>query len=239
LGGPLLGDLFGTNPADVALEFPNDRYPGLAATYERRGNYDRVLELLQPNFEVPLPSEVETSPNSWEGVRVLKLHGSVDWEVSDTGCGRVQGDPLQEPATELAMAAPGRSKASMTNRLFRPLWEAAKSALVDADAIVFLGYSFPPTDAQARQELLEAIAGGKTSPLRRVDIVLGDDLNAPRARRMKSLILASKGGRHISSDDPPQDLGSDYPQLQIVQPSLWAEDYLDVHYGLFRDLIWQ
>jgi hypothetical protein len=137
------------------------------------------------------------------------------------------------------MAAPGRSKASMTNRLFRPLWEAAKSALVDADAIVFLGYSFPPTDAQARQELLEAIAGGKTSPLRRVDIVLGDDLNAPRARRMKSLILASKGGRHISSDDPPQDLGSDYPQLQIVQPSLWAEDYLDVHYGLFRDLIWQ
>jgi hypothetical protein len=203
-------------------------------------NYDRVLETLGQNFEVPLPSEVGSPPSPFHGVRVLKLHGSVDWAVEATGCSRVQWDlPFQKPATELAIAAPGRSKASMTDTLFQPLWHAAKIALRKADAIIFLGYSFPPTDAQARQGLLGAIAEGNSSPLRRIDIVLGEDLNAPRVRRMKSLILASKGARHISSDDPPRDLDPEYPILQIVQPSLWAEDYLEVHDGFFRDLTWQ
>jgi len=367
LGGPLLDDLFGADPRDIAFEFPDDRYRGLATTYEhvrgvfewgklverkwadaeqflvfvdeasadaaRQGpssatfrricyqaqsrsptgewtndlvlqgkqsviehfvenarrltrqalavdctrfllspdtsaeawlpyqkwaaslrdcqeckntvitfNYDRVPEYLG-KFWVPLPNEAhrtETGP-PW----VLKLHGSVDWHISGNECHRVQHDlPLRELAIELALAAPGRSKAGMTNRLFRPLWDAARKALETANAIVFLGYSFPPTDALARQEILSAIARNTKSPLQHVDIVLGEDLNAPRSRRLKSLVEASKGGNRLSVTEVQgldlfaESPGSDARLVQIVQHPLRAEDYLDVHQRFFDGLKW-
>jgi hypothetical protein len=203
-------------------------------------NYDRVLEHLG-DFQVPVPAEVEQIDDF--PVRVLKLHGSVDWQIKDDRCRRVPPEAgIKDPSIELALAAPGQSKARMTTTVFLPLWKAARDALKTADAVIFLGYSFPPSDALARDEILSAVAGNTTSPLQRIDIVLGEDLNAPRSRRMKSLAESCKGATRLRLSDcdglDVGDIGPDSRILQIEQHPLRAEDYLDVHQRYFGGLEW-
>lgn len=203
-------------------------------------NYDQVLEYLEA-FQVPLPSQVHRTEDS--SVRVLKLHGSVNWQIRGNECQTIPPEAgIRDPAIELAIAAPGQSKAQMTTKVLGPLWKAARDALRTADAIIFLGYSFPPSDALARDEILGAIAGNTTSRLQRIDIVLGEDLNAPRSRRMKSLAescrVAARGYLGDDIDLYRDFLVSNDLLLQINQLPLRAEDYLDVHQRFFDGLRW-
>lgn len=143
-------------------------------------NYDRVVERLDEAYEaharrerwerrnllsVIQPGHPEHVKKARVGGRcpLLKLHGSVDWMVSPGPPPRIEvtGQPnfaLQCPDSELAMATPGPSKHRMATS-FEDLWTLACEALQAADAVVFVGYRFPETDAYARERLLTAIAG--------------------------------------------------------------------------------
>ena len=154
-------------------------------------NYDRVLEILGAAqnddaqvhgtkgnpFHIVLPEEAD-SPSLWDGsTPVLKLHGSVDWRresVNGQSRTTAAGDPLFaikcEPS-ELAIATPGPSK-SREASAYRGLWNAADSAIKQAEILVFIGFRFPETDAEVRETILTAIGHGHPERLR-VHIVLG------------------------------------------------------------------
>src|SRR5205823_2681786 len=88
---------------------------------------------------------------------------------------------------ELSIAAPGPSKQSLSAGAFQPYWEQAMEALRTASAIVFVGYRFPPTDAEARERLLGAIREN-TQEYLAVHTVLGPSTNSDDSRRLSGLV---------------------------------------------------
>ena len=142
-------------------------------------NYDRVIELLGEahnrlqaklglprgaTFKVIRPgSEFEDMGEARAAglCPVLKLHGSVDWQLQHDSRERIRITnnrrfALACGAKEIAIATPGPSKAR-TAALYDGIWELSSNAMRDADVIVFVGYRFPETDAQARAALLNPL----------------------------------------------------------------------------------
>jgi hypothetical protein len=162
-------------------------------------NYDRVLEVLgtadkhQKLVIRTLANLEEEFPSC---VNVYKLHGSVNWKRD--------GDALTETTDpdfalncgidQIAIASPGPTKQSVTE-LLRPLWKQAMAALQAASRIVFIGYSFPQADANARSNLIGII---QMLSSRHVDfqIVLGPDTHLPAPVRLEAMLLYSMRGRN-------------------------------------------
>jgi hypothetical protein len=130
-------------------------------------NYDRVIEMLRDTDDrrvaILTPAGLNGDPGLFrDHCAVLKLHGSVDWrrrKVDASYLAEETNDPhfaLKCEDEEIAIATPGPSKRAASKEL-GALWSKAQVALANADAIVFVGYRFPETDAHARKTLLEAI----------------------------------------------------------------------------------
>jgi len=236
-------------------------------------NYDRVLELLQEHlrkladvqrFQVFVPSD--GMPNG-PGSLVLKMHGSVDWwrEGPPDGSpvsyalGLGLGDLGKEVDPEFALhcrgdrigiATPGPSKRISTEEL-RPVWDAALQRIKDAQVIVFVGYRFPPSDAEAREKLLGAIRENKPKgrppdpavrlPVRKrlamprinhldLHVVLGPkQQQSDDVLRLQQLLkyTVEQAGRR---DDMPRHGGFSY---RLWTHALYAEDFFTVwHRGL-------
>jgi hypothetical protein len=160
-------------------------------------NYDRVLERLSEaacldyitGFQIVAN---EDSEHRADGRRplVLKLHGSVDWELID---GKQSGEWLFRstrqadfaihcPPERLAIAVPGRSKLPRS-RSFDVLWRMAETAIQEAEEIYFLGYRFPPSDIEAQKRILGALAKARNVKIR---VVLGKSHDD--SARLKDLI---------------------------------------------------
>ncbi len=192
-------------------------------------NYDNVIEQL-PNstdaLDVVLPHRA-ASPYS-EGVRLLKLHGSVDW-LSDNGrCRRVPvSDVLHGGNGGFAIATPGRSKRDMKDNLFEPLWSAAEEALRQAEAIVFLGYRFPESDGDARRRLLHAIKDNG-NPKLCVQTVLGHNTMSADSVRLRRLIQVSARRTREVLLDPTTHVSasSSKKTLELLSEPLYAQDFL-------------
>jgi hypothetical protein len=166
---------------------------------------------------------------------VLKLHGSVDWIRTDPrsspprGYGwttdlRVKREAAPEKAIAsggLVLGTPGPSKHRVVTTELSPLWAQATKRLESADAIVFVGYRFPPSDAHAREHLLKAIMDNSKGQLP-VHIVLGpqkDDKDQVRLREMLHAVLTASG----RSEAPAAK------RWFIVRShGMWAEDFMSV-----------
>jgi hypothetical protein len=166
-------------------------------------NYDRLLEVLGLAKWVDLPQTAATSTGL---VRVLKLHGSVDWKRAAGQYAQVQTRPAYFHLTcaddELAIAPPGPDKRELANSGLRPLWDRALEELGIADAVFFVGYRFPPTDALARRELLHALNARAS-----VHIVLGPKVSDDVVRLRELL-------QFFSPSVPPQ------------VHRMWSQDFL-------------
>jgi len=182
-------------------------------------NYDRVLESVSENVHVLLPDE------AWDQKRVLvlKLHGSVDWEISEED-GKVHRVDLKpaavlETTSNLAIGTPGPKKQELTEGPFHPLWNQAKACLLAAERIVFLGFRFPPSDSIPRRQLLSAIGGNRDQQIQSVLIhtVLGDDVGSPDSRRLRHLLGAAM--------QPTERYPFNY---SIMQHPFWCQDFLDL-----------
>jgi hypothetical protein len=127
-------------------------------------NYDRICELLallpaKVSLKAILPSEA-TSPQPPDFVPLYKLHGSVDWEFDEQRLAVRRGTEKIQNLTRtdrVGIATPGKTKQSAASTVFAPLWRDAMKRIREASAIVFVGYRFPPSDSQAREEILGAI----------------------------------------------------------------------------------
>jgi SIR2-like domain len=181
-------------------------------------NYDRVVEELTvargervrkngpadaSNLRVLLPGDTD-DPGDWKGsTPVLKLHGSIDWRKEtvdkNTPGERIVVDrrgplfALDCDDERIAIATPGPSKRRQAQG-FSDLWTLARRALGEAHTIVFVGYRFPETDADARDQLLKAIAQTERKPTERAQslalhIVLGQGETSSRdSARLQSLL---------------------------------------------------
>ena len=202
-------------------------------------NYDRVLESLADLAEARYFGArgwVVGSDFDSTFVRlaqlslVLKLHGSVDWRrVRDDRGVRFERAPadfaLGCPAGEIAIATPGLTKQSTTAEL-APVWRRAESALEAADAVVFIGYRFPPSDAESRERLLAALASSK-QPHVELHVVLGPTRDGDLAR-MEGLLSATaraSGRNHLGATERHHGTRRD-PSYGLTLHPLWAEDFL-------------
>ncbi|MCM2333470.1 MAG: SIR2 family protein [Anaeromyxobacteraceae bacterium] len=193
-------------------------------------NYDLVLEKLGAanggKLSVAVPGQVRPM-----GVDVLKLHGSVDWEVTGdaspafTAMGRDEFPLECKDADQLVIASPGPTKQRITG-LLSTLWRSAEAALEEAQAVVFVGYRFPPTDPDARHRLLAALARNR-QPYLAIHTVLGTDVSGEDSRRLLHLLrdamrkdqreVAARG--HRQKNSPPH-------RYNLVQHPMRAEDFI-------------
>ncbi len=191
-------------------------------------NYDLVVEKVNHPSGPPVvanSSDLRALPSK-DGA-VLKLHGSVDWSLDQTTTPPMASKTREDEFAvrclddQLAIATPGASKQRLM-AAFEPLWQRALDDIMNADAIVFVGYSFPPTDANARQRLLEAISGNRCPSTLRVHIVLGEP--GPHTARLKHMIefMCRRGGRRLM--ETPIRMA-----YSVTVHPLLAEDFLTVY----------
>src|SRR5262249_22181997 len=90
------------------------------------------------------------------------------------------------------------------------LWSEALATIKIARRIVFVGYRFPPTDADAKRDILGTIAGHENSGALRIETVLGPRVESDDSVRLRKLLDFT---RRLTRD-------------QIDQIPLFAEDYL-------------
>jgi hypothetical protein len=203
-------------------------------------NYDRLVEILDAaNGARVVHTWLPNTDDADEpGVAtLLKLHGSVDWKKDPRGYIR-KDDPrfaMFGGDRELAIATPGPGKLSESSQTFRGLWTRAGQELSTADAIVFIGYRFPETDAHARGELLQKIgantvdAGTGERKLLPIHVVLGNSTDSERhSARLSSLLefVCRAAGRVTTSAGGAPTVSC--PYFSISRHPLFAQDFLSV-----------
>jgi len=192
-------------------------------------NYDRVPELLEQKCNT-LAVENPSLEEPCDVARVIKLHGSVNWAYRGSDVFTVERDPNFPffcDAAELAMATPGPAKKAVNQRMAR-LWTRALSALSSADAIVFIGYRFPATDALARDKLLGAIRDNQ-NPYLAVHAVLGPNTQEPDTIRLRELLRMTLWHRQewsvaMGAGDP-RSVSTRRAFNLAIRPC-WGEDFL-------------
>ena len=211
-------------------------------------NYDLVVERLgmeEPHKLFVVPPGAKDMPA--DKVPLIKLHGSLNWRrMPGTGVpDRFETERGEEFALgcedyELAIASPGLTKQRAVRDYFSALWTRAEEALAVADAVVFIGYRFPPTDSEALSRLLTAI-GKNDNMYLALHTVLGPKRSDDVVRLHSLLRYAARaGGRthvgYISSPSYPEDR-TVRDQLEdsasegerfytLVSQDLWSQDFL-------------
>lgn len=194
-------------------------------------NYDTVLENLDKGLRAPVPPGPGPTDR---GPFALKLHGSVRWRhVGGPGSQEFEATGHDDfavqcgDASELSLATPGASKRLLAGDL-GVLWARAENAIHDADAVVFIGYRFPPTDALARSRILRALSGNTKSRLG-VHVVLGPNTHEPDVVRLEAMLKFAlrRAGREEAGTVPPRAGPVRHEFLVHVHP-LWAQDFLTV-----------
>ncbi len=206
-------------------------------------NYDLVPEMVahaldrRDWFQYKALSDVDAPLLRNDKISLLlKLHGSVNWTIEHDNSGNPTGvntdsgihAALECPAHKLAIAGPGPGKQALSKGVFKPYWDLALGAIKEADAIVFVGYRFPPTDAEARERLLDAIRDNQNQYVA-IHTVLGPNIQSDDSRRLFGLIrhaLIGGGRRRCPAGQEPQY----QPQksYNIEQQPMWAEDFFSI-----------
>jgi len=168
----------------------------------------------------------DTAPNQSSSIRILKLHGSIDW-FACPGCGRLfrgTGEDESE-LSEYAMKKPCPTCAaasengedeephepSLAPLIVSPtflkgldgprvslVWHWAHLALRDARKVVFVGYSLPAADFSLRTLLKRSVPKDAD-----IHVVLRrcDDYAANTPRRLRDLFPAERYRRFFGADE--------------------------------------
>lgn len=199
---------------DTIITFNYDRIPELLASETR-------LEIIQPR---PDGFEVDPHPRP----KVFKLHGSVGWYIEGSVLRSTEDvDTLLAESRDICIATPGPTKKQTKDDRFLQMWHAAKRSLSEARAIVFIGYRFPETDAEARRWLLDGIRENESKMLN-IYTVLGPDVNSSDSQRLLGLLRYAVHGRAIWLDTGPKWEGSQSKRARFFRRPLYSQDYVSV-----------
>jgi NAD-dependent SIR2 family protein deacetylase len=155
-------------------------------------NYDILMDnaLLQArdSFHLDLDYSIEfvnfggewARPMSQDSVKLLKLHGSLNWLYCPT-CRTIRitpkvkgvcllkwrpGECVCKKCGTLAVpiVIPPTYFKALSNLYLREIWHAAEQALMECDRIVFCGYSFPDADVHIRYLLKRVEVNSQRTP---------------------------------------------------------------------------
>lgn len=96
-------------------------------------------------------------------IRLLKLHGSINWQLPSSSGGSVrlkQRLHQQNGTPRFSIIPPVWNKAfgsEATSAVYRHIWEEAARAIAKADSIVVVGFSFSATDLYAQSLFRTAV----------------------------------------------------------------------------------
>jgi hypothetical protein len=184
-------------------------------------NYDLVTEQL--GLTSILPSEKVNSRT----VKVFKLHGSLDWYLTDDVVKR------DRPVSELPfIATPGPTKLKSTNEKgpLAVLWNRAKFELGNANAIVFMGYRFPPSDSYALMNILGAFRENKDDGVLTVHTVLGPRIHDEHSLRLTRLLdqgLRASGRKAMGTGE--QRSGALMAMRVAAHAPMMKKAYYEIH----------
>jgi hypothetical protein len=102
----------------------------------------------------------------------------------------------------------------MVSEFLKDIWHVAEIVLRKADVVIFVGYRFPPTDAEARGRLLGALMRNSAPDLR-LYTVLGPN-DDPDNRRLETLLRYATAQREAG-------------QGKVERVHLWAQDFMSVY----------
>ena len=159
--------------AELPFEYRVLPYEGKRVTRQLSGQATGGPEFRRP------------SSRSNDSVPVFKLHGSVDWFSGEKGDEVVVGNHVikhrnggpyvpvvnQEgyPApSEPIIVPPSFLKPDLAG-ILGSVWQGAAKALNRAQEVIFVGYSFPPTDVEMKYFLARSLTGN--GDLRRITIM--------------------------------------------------------------------
>lgn len=139
-----------------------DLFDDLPPTLPSPTNTIRVY-YLDREHEIPRPPP--------ETLRLIKLHGSLDWFAArgdQSGATLTRWEPNARtddhdhpPGREPFLVPPDANKSAyFDNPLIRELWAHARMALEQATRVTFVGYSLPATDTTFTGLLADTIGGG-------------------------------------------------------------------------------
>jgi hypothetical protein len=172
------------NPNHTVVTFNYDYVPELLASIK-----DARLKVITPTTEIKRDihhaREAQLAP-------VLKVHGSVTWvrngeAIRAMNLGEAEmGDPL----VDVAIGVPGPKKNSLIrDKVLGLMWQSMLGALATAREVIFVGYRFPPTDADARKDLAAALG---SNPNRAtglgVSTVLGPRIDSDDSVRLREIL---------------------------------------------------
>jgi hypothetical protein len=124
-------------------------------------------------------------------VRLLKLHGSVHWQLPAAGTSvKLKQRRHQQLGTPRFDIIPPQWNKSLRTPVFRHIWRSAFRAIERADRIAIIGFSFTPTDLHVESLFRLAL---KRTPLRTLVIVNPTAGDRERIRRVFASSLASDG----------------------------------------------
>jgi hypothetical protein len=97
---------------------------------------------------------------STRSIHVLKLHGSLNWQVSDNNDHIKMKRRLhrQNGIPKFTVIPPVWNKLAMDQHLFKVLWQNAERAIRNARHIAVVGFSFTPTDLHVQSLFRVALA---------------------------------------------------------------------------------
>jgi len=212
-------------------------------------NYDRVLEhLREPRapagacaFEIVVP-ETGFNDASYKA-QVFKLHGSVDWHREEIEGGKVAYRSGNSPeyalechGSHIGIATPGPTKRIAAEELGL-LWTGARNRIQEAEVIVFVGFRFPPSDAEAREKLLGAV-GTNSSRHVELHILLGPERSHRDVVRLDQLLryaMIKTGRDEVTESRWGMTLFGQVKTFALTTHALFAEDFFTVWN---RGLLW-
>lgn len=188
-------------------------------------NYDCATEKAAGDKVQVVTDEAVAAPG--EKPRLFKVHGSTDWiRVQNTPSCQITRQYGQWACLDhtleahICIGTPGINKREVADYL-KPIWEGALKAIREAEAVIFVGYRFPPSDSDAREKILGAIQGNN-SPHLLLHTVLGPEINDPSTSRLRGLLSSRMADRSRLSrcdpDDGEQTFADDHKRQGMTPP---------------------
>ncbi len=106
-------------------------------------------------------SPKDPAPNRQSTIYLLKLHGSINWQLPAAADGEIilkQRLHQQRGTPRFTIIPPGWVKRERNEPIFEDLWRKAERALRNAREIAVVGFSFTPTDLHVEAVVRLALA---------------------------------------------------------------------------------
>lgn len=107
----------------------------------------------------------EPAPSAGDTIHLLKLHGSLNWQLPSSLTGAItlkQRLHQQRGTPRFTIIPPGWSKQERDEPIFQDLWRKAERALRNARTIAVVGFSFTPTDLHVEAIVRLALSQSKS-----------------------------------------------------------------------------